>query len=127
MAKILLIEPDSLLANSYKLALETAGHIVKRATGAQDGIYLADEMSPDLVILEMLIAEHNGVEFLYEFRSYPEWQKVPIIIHSLVPPNEFVDIKALWNVLSVSLYHYKPRTSLKQLIESVDELVGVAV
>ena len=125
MAKILLIEPDNLLANRYSQALAYAGHSVSRAIAAQEAINLADEINPDLIILEIQIAEHNGIEFLYEFRSYPEWQKVPVIILSLVPPNEFNGIKTLWNELSVSLYHYKPRTTLKQLISSTEDLVGI--
>ncbi|MGH7237033.1 MAG: response regulator [Candidatus Saccharimonadales bacterium] len=126
MSKILLIESDKLLARTYKKALEHAGYDVKLAAGAQDAISQADEQTPDLVILELQIAAHNGVEFLYEFRSYPEWQSLPVIINSLVPPGEMDENTVFWDYLAVSAYLYKPRTNLSELIYAVDNCLAAA-
>lgn len=126
MSKILLVEPDTLLARTYKKALEHAGYDVKTATGAQDAIHQVDEQSPDLVILELQMAAHNGVEFLYEFRSYPEWQSLPVIINSLVPPAEMDENTVFWDYLAISAYLYKPRASLSELLYSVENCLALA-
>jgi two-component system phosphate regulon response regulator PhoB len=73
MANILLIEPDRLLAEIYQRALSSEGHNVVVCAGAQSAILSADQSTPDLVILELQLVEHSGIEFLYEFRSYSEW------------------------------------------------------
>lgn len=126
MAQILLVEPDRLLAETYHRALTDAGHRVAACAGAQAAIMTADQISPDLVILELQLIEHSGIEFLYEFRSYPEWQAVPVLIHSNVPPAEFADSwPILGRELGVDIYLYKPRTSLRQLISSVREQLPV--
>lgn len=123
----MLIEPDRLLAESYVQALQAAGHEVNAASGAQAAILAADAIHPDLVILELQLVEHSGIEFLYEFRSYTDWQNVPVLIQSHVPGSEFNDNwQLLKDELGVREYLYKPRTSLSQLIASVNEHLPVA-
>ncbi len=127
MAHILLIEPDRLLAESYIQALQLAGHRLNAASSAQAGIMAADAVTPDLVILEIQLVEHSGIEFLYEFRSYPEWQNIPVLLQTYVPQCEFSDNWRLMQTeLGVRAYLYKPRTSLRRLAASVNEYLPVA-
>jgi len=126
MAQILLVEPDKILAETYGQALASAGHQVAVRAGAQAAILAADQAQPDLVILELQLVEHSGIEFLYEFRSYGEWQAIPVIIHSSVPPAEFTDSwPILQGQLGVNAYLYKPHASLQQLINAVEEQLAV--
>lgn len=120
MANILLIEPDRLLAKTYAQALTAAGHTVIARAAAQSAIFAADQVPPDLVILELQLIEHSGIEFLYEFRSYAEWQTIPVIVVSHVPPAEFnASRELLKRDLGVLSYYYKPHTSLRQLLQAV--------
>ena len=122
MANVLLIEPDALIAATYKSVLEHAGYIVDRRATAQSAVTQADAVRPDIVILELQLVRHNGLEFLYEFRSYADWRAIPVVILSNVPVSAFNDS---WNVLArgigVSIYLYKPRTSLKRLLRVIRE------
>ncbi len=106
------------------LMLEQAGHIVSIATGAQVAIDAADAQMPDVVLLELQLVAHSGIEFLYEFRSYAEWQMVPVIVLSHVPPTEFrQSAEVLKQQLGVQGYFYKPQTSLKKLLQIVETAV----
>ena len=125
MAEIILIEPDTVLANVYKTALEYQGHSVRRSVSAQNAVFLVDEKLPDVVIVELQLVAHSGIEFLYELRSYSEWQNIPVLIHSCIPPTEFTkSLKLLRDKLGVQKYLYKPRTSLQTLLRSVTEAVS---
>lgn len=120
MAKLLLIEPERLLADTYAAALTAAGHEVRHAATAQAAIHSADEVIPDLVLLELQLARHDGVEFLHEFRSYQEWQAIPVIVHSFMVPGELALAEpALRQRLGVGAVLYKPRTALKQLLSAI--------
>lgn len=118
--KVLLLEPDKVLANTYRQALQSQGHQVTMCASAQAAIFAADELKPDVVVVELQLVGHSGLEFLYEFRSYEDWRAIPVIIQTNVPAGEFSDS---WDLLSeelgVSAYHYKPLTSLKSLFSSV--------
>lgn len=63
MAHILLVEPDISLGKLYTSSLELSGYSVSHCRTAQDAITSADENIPDLVLLEIEIAIHNGIEF----------------------------------------------------------------
>ena len=80
MAKILLLEPDSVLAGNIERYFANAKHTVSVHSDPQQAVTSADSRAPDLIIAELQLAGRSGVEFLYEFRSYPEWQNIPVII-----------------------------------------------
>lgn len=122
MAYVLLIEPDTLLAQAYMQAIRHAGHDVQHSTGAQAAITAADVRSPDIVLLELQLPLHNGVEFLQEFRSYAEWQHIPVVVNTVIPPSRIAPaIPALEHDLKVSKVVYKPRTTLTDIVRLVDE------
>ncbi len=126
MACILLLEPDRLLAQTYRQALMVAGHSVVPCASAQAAILAADQQMPDLVLLELQLIEHSGIEFLYEFRSYLDWQHIPVLLHSQVPAAEFSgNWQMLRDELGVTAYLYKPATSLRQLLSAVTEQLSV--
>lgn len=124
MANVLLVEPDYILANIYAEALSHDGHKVQQAADAQTAIDAADKSTPDVVVLELQLAEHNGIEFLYEFRSYNEWRSVPVVIHSTIPPGEMELARSVWPQLGIVDYCYKPSSTLKVLLKSVDKAVA---
>lgn len=117
MAAILLIEPDRNLGQAYASALESVGHTVVASATAQSALEAADEIVPEIVLLELQLVAHSGIEFLYEFRSYADWHDIPVIILSKVPPAEFNQCaRMLREHLGVTTYCYKPQTDLKQLL-----------
>ncbi len=126
MANLLLLEPDRVLANLYIRAFEHLGHSVRRTVSAQDAVFKVDELLPDAVIVELQLVAHSGIEFLYELRSYHEWQHIPVLIHSCVPPTEFASsMNLLREKLGVVEYLYKPHTSLQKLLRSVAEVCPI--
>ena len=113
MSRILLLEPDLVLAETCRQALLSVGHQVVCCASAQAGIISADQHRPDLIILELQLIEHSGIEFLYELRSYQDWRSIPVLVHTWVPPAEFNENRqVLGEQLGVRHYLYKPNTSL---------------
>lgn len=116
---ILLIEPDKILAKTYARALSIEGHNVTIEDAAQTAIHHLDKAAPDLIILELQLVKHSGIEFLYELRSYAEWQAIPVVLHTFVPADS---LRLAWEnlqALGVSAYLYKPQTTLQQLLNLV--------
>jgi DNA-binding response OmpR family regulator len=126
MAHILLIEPNTLLAESYKQALTHAGHTVMHVSGAQAGIDAADTQTPDLVITELHLPGHSGIEFLHEFRSYTEWIRIPVVLNTALTSSQIAPaIEALHRDLGIREVLYKPRTSLQDLVRITREYTVV--
>jgi len=126
MSHILLIEPDRVLAEIYRQAFLGAGHVVVCCASAQAGIISADQHAPDLIVLELQLIEHSGIEFLYELRSYADWQDIPVVVHTGVPSSEFIaNRRLLHEQLGVRRYLYKPETSLSDLLATSHEHLAV--
>lgn len=118
--RILLIEPDKVLADIYLKALKKSGHHVTHTSNAQKAVHVIDNQAPDIIVLELQLAPHNGVEFLYELRSYPEWHDIPVVILSAIP--DLPLNSRVQSELGVSACLYKPRTNLQSLIRTIDRL-----
>lgn len=127
MARVLLIESDKLFANNLAAVFKTAGHKLDWQRDPQSAINSIDRNLPDVIIMDLLLAGRSGVEFLNEFRSYPEWRQLPVIIYSEVQPDEF-SLSGGFSEFGVKAYHYKPQTGMSELLSSVDSvLASVAV
>lgn len=125
--QILLLEPDVRLGQTYAEALRSQQHSVVVCTNAQDAVCAADLQQPELVIMEIQLTKHSGIEFLYEFRSYPDWQSIPVVIVSRVPAHELAgSTDTLHGRLGVRAYHYKPQTSLRTLLQAVEAAYSTA-
>lgn len=124
MSRVLLIEPNRILADAYSQGLERTGHTVTWLTNAQDAMASLDQHMPDVVVIELQLAVHNGIEFLYELRSYADLARLPVIVHSFLPQHEFMQGITAAN-LSVHEYLYKPKTSIADLSRAVSKCTPV--
>ena len=120
MPHVLLLEPNTLLAKTYTQALKHAGYSVTHVTGAQAAVDAADKKTPDLVISELNLPQHSGIEFLHEFRSYTEWLNIPVILNTVLTAAQIAPVvEALQRDLGIREILYKPRTSLQDLVRVV--------
>lgn len=108
------------MARTIKSYLKTAGHSTIWCSSAQSAINAADTLMPDVVILELQLPTHSGLEFLYEFRSYPEWQNIPIIVYTNLEEKEINNTITNDDSLGVSAHHNKSMSSLAELLASVE-------
>lgn len=122
---ILLLEPDKILGGSIKSAIESAGHFVSWKHTAQTALDSLDDTVPDLIILELQLGIHNGIEFLYEVSSYPEWRHIAVIVHTINANAQDEIYGASLSLLNVRSVLYKPRTSTVQLVKLVKQLEPV--
>ncbi len=119
---ILLIEPDRLMAANIIKIFKRRGHRTDWSPTAQAGLYAADKRIPDVLKLQAQLALHGGVEFMHEFRSYPEWEAIPAVLFSSAL---LKDIE-IWRGLGISQIFYKPATSLRTLVDAVEQLPQAA-
>ena len=123
---VLLIEPDKVLAKTYRVALARAGIVADWQINAQDSIKSVDSKQPEVIILDVQLAGHNGIEFLYELRSYSDWQHIPVIILSTVTAEDLDLSDVTREKLHIVQYLYEPHTKLTELVEAVTTTIGGA-
>lgn len=81
--KILLIEDDADISETYKMKLGANNFIVEIAADGEDGMEKIKSFRPDLVLLDIVMPRKDGFDFLEELRSETEeTKKIPIVILS---------------------------------------------
>lgn len=120
MARVLILESDRVLAHNISYFLRQRGHKVSWAAGPQTAIEEADKEQPDAIVMDLILGGHGGVEFLFELRSYPEWQQLPIIIYSSMPERELTAYQAELAQLKITTHLYKPESTLADVADCVD-------
>ena len=79
MARILHIEDDPNNRRLVQKLLGAAGHEVIEAEGGVEGIQLARDTLPDLVLVDINIPDLDGYEVTLRLRGIPALQAVPIV------------------------------------------------
>jgi DNA-binding response OmpR family regulator len=78
--KILLIEDSRLLRITTERTLMRAGYEVITAVDGEQGLRLAVESNPDLVVLDMMLPKLSGQEVLQQLRLNPSLKFTPVIV-----------------------------------------------
>lgn len=77
MAKILVIEDETLVSQTVEVLLMKAGHTVSTAPDGVKGLAAYQAEQPDLVITDIIMPEKEGIETIRELRAISP--RVPII------------------------------------------------
>lgn len=70
--KILVVDDEVTLLNTVRAYLEQAGYTVQTATDGRSALYLFRQFQPDLVVLDIMLPEIDGLEVLRQLRQSSE-------------------------------------------------------
>jgi CheY-like chemotaxis protein len=77
---ILLVDDDASLRELAGRLLEKEGYAITEAENGRVALERAREMAPGLVVLDLIMPEMDGFEFVAEFRKRDAWRAIPIIV-----------------------------------------------
>lgn len=62
--------------------LEAAGYAVEQAWDGKDGLWKVLEHKPDLILVDVIMPEMNGIEFVSRLRQIDKEKSIPVIVIS---------------------------------------------
>jgi len=77
---VLLVDDDPAAAERLALALADRGYQLVHARGGPAGLRAAAANAPDVVLLDLLMPEMNGLDFVRSFRLTEVGQRTPVIV-----------------------------------------------
>ncbi len=80
--KILCIDDDQICLIMYKSFLSDKSYSLTFATDGMNGIAEALKVRPNLIIIDYLMPEINGLDFLLKLKDYPVFKDTPVILTS---------------------------------------------
>lgn len=79
-APILVVEDDAVTREMLQGALKKASWKVVTAANGREALQQVAAQRPALILLDLMMPEMDGFEFLREFRRQPAYEKVPVVV-----------------------------------------------
>jgi signal transduction histidine kinase/CheY-like chemotaxis protein len=78
--QVLLVDDDDMARRGMRQALEKDGWQVAEAENGRIALLRVAETRPDIIMLDLMMPEMDGFEFLVEMRSHAEWRDIPVLV-----------------------------------------------
>lgn len=121
MKRILLVEDDDALANTYLTRLQAEGFDVRRVSNGEEALAAAKDYKPNLVVLDAMMPKVSGFDVLDIFRNTPETANLKIIM--LTALSQESD-KQRAQGLGVDDYMVKSQIVMSDVIERIKYHLG---
>lgn len=116
---ILLADDEQFIAVAYKDGLERAGYRVVVAPDGEEALTQIRQVSPDLILLDLIMPKMNGFEVLKEVKADPSVASIPVmVLTNLSQTNDETEARTLGAVDFI----VKADVSLKDLLARIDGL-----
>jgi GAF domain-containing protein/DNA-binding response OmpR family regulator/HAMP domain-containing protein len=77
---VLVVEDDEDTRSVIRQTLERAGWSVAQAEHGRRGLERVAERRPDAIVLDLMMPEMNGFDFLDALRRNPDWRGIPVLV-----------------------------------------------
>ena len=77
---VLMVDDDDLGRRQIRTALEHRGWTVTEATDGRDALTKLNEALPDAIVLDLMMPEMDGFEFLDNMRGKAQWRDIPVVV-----------------------------------------------
>ncbi len=119
--KIAIVEDDQVIAQMYRMKFESEGFEVQIAENGKLGVELAEQMKPDMILLDLKMPEMSGEDALKAIRTSDWGKQIPVIILTNLGEEEAP--KSL-QTLGVHSYIVKAELTPRQVTERVKQALG---
>ena len=117
---IMVVDDNPDIITIVKTILEGKGYSVLSASGGAELLNMLKGQKPDLIILDIMMPEMDGLEVLSRLKAVSETATVPVIL--LTAKVQYEDVLGGYK-LGADYYITKPFTST-QLVNGINLLLG---
>ena len=122
MARVLIVDDDEPIRKTLRRMLEPAGYDVVEAADGREGVELYKEDSVDLVLMDLIMPEKEGIQAAAELRHYDPEVKIIAISGG----GRIGNFQVLRIAQKFGIEHALPKPiRLGKLLALVNEVLGV--
>ncbi len=118
---VLIIEDSAYLSESLKDLVKIAGFDVAVANTGREGILLAREKQPKLILLDIRLPDIDGYEVYHEIKNKPWGKNINVVV---LTASESVETVAKNIDLPLDKVLFKPRCDVSYLIEKIKQEIN---
>lgn len=119
-AKIVLVEDDISLSKMYEKKFLSSGYDVLVAHDGLDGLEMATNENPDLVVLDIMLPTLDGLAVFKKLRGNPKTFKTPVLMLT-----NFDQEDAVFEAFRLGALDYllKSEVTPKEIVEKIEKLL----
>jgi CheY-like chemotaxis protein len=121
---VLVVEDDAAMRAMLRRLLEKEGWAVDDAANGRAALGCLAQRAPQLILLDLLMPEMNGFEFVEELRRHEAWRGIPVVV--ITSKDLTADERARLNG-HVDKVVQKGAYRREELLAEVHRLIGEAV
>jgi len=118
--KILIVEDDVMLNKIYQTKLGLLGYSVYSSYDGDEGLKKADDLMPDLILLDLMLPKKNGFEVLETLKQNLKLNHIPVIILSNL--GQEADISKAMQLGAID-FLVKSNVKLESVISKVEDIL----
>ncbi len=110
-ARVLLVDDDPLMSELLPLMLQPPQFEIRTAAGARQAAEILAAETPDVILLDLIMPEVSGFEFLQALRADPRTRPVPVLVLTAkhLSPQEQIDLSQAAQVVMTKKHFTLPR------------------
>lgn len=120
MKNIAIIEDDQLIAQMYRMKLESEGYNVNVAVNGMTGIEMVENTKPDLILLDLTLPDIEGDVVLDGIRHIDTALATPVVILTNLDDADAPSQLAKWDIDD---YIVKANSTPRQVVGRVAEIL----
>ena len=127
--KVLIVDDELDVRIYVRTLFETSGYAPTATRNGTEGLRKAKELSPDIIILDVMMPETGGVNMYRELKTDPKLKDIPVIMLTAVGKKSFSHYLKMLNIQSEAsipqpdAYMEKPLDHEK-LLELAEKLIS---
>ena len=118
MRRILIVDDVPLGRDAIARLLQQEGYETVVARNGADALVKLKEKIPDLILLDHMMPEVDGLTFLSQVRRFPKWKNLPVIMFT---GNKDRTAQRQALTLKVNEYFVKADMTADQIIDKINE------
>lgn len=120
---ILIVEDDNILQEMYCEKFEMDGFKVEKAATGREGLENLEKNVPDIILLDILMPDMNGLEMLKEMKKNRDHRNIPVILLTNLGESKIDMDSELSFALGIKDYLIKTKHTPDDVVKRVRQIL----
>jgi DNA-binding response OmpR family regulator len=121
---VLIVEDEESMLQALVDAFTSSGFIVEKAKNGEEGIKVALQKHPGIILLDILMPKMDGLALLRKLRADLWGKEVPVVMLTNVNPESNTLIQEVLEQ-KPAYYLIKSNVTLEGIVDKVKEVLGM--
>ncbi|RJO59933.1 response regulator [candidate division WS5 bacterium] len=124
---ILIVEDDGILQEMYSEKFEMEDFEVEKASTGKEGLEKLKKNMPDIILLDILMPDMNGLEMLKEMKKTRDYRDIPVVLLTNLGESKIDMDQELSFALGIKDYLIKTKHTPEDVVKRTKQILKIGV